>query len=144
MTPLFAYGTFRRTAWRREILGADYPCQPATLAGFRRVTTPSGYLSLRTTVVALARIEGVVIELDDAGWAIADAWEDVPAYERVTVTVATMNGPLEVQTYVYAAHGEELLPVDDERYASLDDGEVEASIAAFEPTMRRIRARYAP
>lgn len=137
---MFGYGTFRRSAWRRAILGADYCWQPATLSGYRRVATPGGYLSLRETVVALARVEGVLVELDAQGWQIADAWEEVPRYVRTAVVVNTMNGPVEAQTYVYADELE-LQPVDDDRLASLSDLDVEAAIAAFEPVMRRIRSR---
>ena len=143
MTALFGYGTFRRTAWRRAILGAEYPCEPATLAGYRRVATPKGYLSLRETLVALAPVPGVLLELDEAGWQVADAWEEVPAYQLIPVTVSTMAGAREARTYVYGpvAAGE-LSPVDDDCFATLTDRDVEISIAAFEPTMRDIRARY--
>ena len=64
---LFGYGTFRKTAWRCAILGADYPSEPATLPGRRRVALASGYLSLRETVVPLAPVAGVLLELDDVG-----------------------------------------------------------------------------
>jgi len=73
VTRLFGYGTFRKTAWRNAILGAEYPAQPATLRGYRRTATESGYLSLRETVFDVRLVPGVLIDLDEIGWRIADA-----------------------------------------------------------------------
>ena len=143
MIPLFGYGTFRRTAWRCAILGADYPCGPATLSGYRRVATPQGYLSLRETLAPLPPVAGVLVELDAIGWEVADAWEEVPRYHRVAVVVSTMFGPRDAAAYVYGDDpSAPLHPVNDDCLATLDDREVEASIAAFEHSMRVIRARY--
>ena len=136
---LFGYGTFRKTAWRCAILGAEYPCEPATLAGWRRVAVASGYLSLRETVVALAPVPGVLLELDDVGRRIADAWEEVPAYTLVDVVVNTMRGPVAALTYV-CNDEHDAIPVDDDRFALLPDADVEASIALFAPTMRWFRS----
>ena len=140
MKPLFAYGTFRRTAWREAILGARYPGEPATLRGWRRVATRSGYLSLRETVVELGPVSGVLIALDALGWEIADAWEEVPAYMRVDVVVDTMHGLVAAQMYVYADE-RHTQPIDEDRLTLLSDAEVEAAIAAFAPTMRGLRER---
>ena len=138
MKPLFGYGTFRKTAWRERILGARYPAQPATLRGYRRIACASGYLSLRETVIEVGFIEGVLVEIDELGWQIADKWEEVPKYRRTEVVVNTMDGPAEAWTYLCAneAGG---VPVDDDRFALIADAEVEASIAWFEPVMRAMR-----
>ncbi len=93
MKPLFGYGTFRKSAWRCAILGAEYPAQPATLRGYRRIACASGYLSLRETLFDVALVNGALIELDEIGWQIADRWEEVPKYQRVDVVVNTMHGP---------------------------------------------------
>ena len=140
MKPLFGYGTFRKTVWRNAILGAEYPAQPATLRGYRRVATASGYLSLRETLFEVSLIEGVLIELDDVGWQIADAWEEVPKYQRVEVVVNTMSGRIESVGYI-CADDRAASPVDDDRLALLGDAEVEAAIEKFGPVMRAIRAR---
>ncbi|GAC1573043.1 MAG: hypothetical protein NVS3B7_04050 [Candidatus Elarobacter sp.] len=136
--PLFGYGTFRKTAWRDAILGADYPFAPATLPGWRRIALPSGYFSLRETVVPLAAVPGVVIALDELGWQIADAWEEVPAYEHVEVAVNTMDGPVLAVTYVCSFEAD-ATPVVGDRFALLSDEAVESSIAAFASTMRALR-----
>ncbi len=140
MKPLFAYGTFRRGAWRAAILGAEYPAEPATLRGWRRVATRNGYLSLRETVVELGPVSGVLITLDALGWEIADAWEEVPSYLRVDVAVDTMHGPVAAQMYVYADE-RHTQPVDEDRHTLLSNAQVEASIEAFVPTMRALRER---
>lgn len=142
MTPLFGYGTFRRTAWRCAILGAEYPTVPATLAGWRRIATPTGYLSVRETLPQfdVGLITGCLIELDALGWEIADAWEEVPLYERRAVVVNTMCGRVSATLYV---HGDpdDATPVDDDCLAILTDAEVEAAIEAFGPKMRALRRR---
>jgi len=135
---LFGYGTFRKTAWRIAILGADYPAQPATLRGYRRIACASGYLSLRETLFDVGLVHGVLIELDDVGWRVADAWEEVPKYVATPVTVNSMDGPVDAPTYL-CANDEGATPVDDDRLALLSDAEVEASIEFFEKRMRHIR-----
>ena len=138
MTPLFGYGTFRKTAWRNAILGAEYPAQPATLRGYRRIALESGYLSLRETVIDVRLVPGVLIDLDEIGWRIADAWEEVPKYRRVDVVVNTMSGTVEASTYL-ASNDDSATPVDDDRYALISDAEVETAIETFGPLMRRLR-----
>ena len=136
--PLFGYGTFRKAAWRERILGAPYPAQPATLRGFRRIACASGYLSLRETLFEVGLIEGVLVELDELGWRVADAWEEVPKYRRTDVVVNTMSGPAEAWTYV-CSDDTGAIPVDDDRYALIADAEVETSIAWFERIVRELR-----
>jgi gamma-glutamylcyclotransferase (GGCT)/AIG2-like uncharacterized protein YtfP len=141
VTQLFGYGTFRKTAWRNAILGAEYPAQPATLRGYRRIATGSGYLSLRESLFDIALIEGVLVELDEVGWRIADAWEEVPKYQRVEIVVNTMHGPLAALTYICTESAGP--PVDGDAPALLTDAEVESSIEIFSAQMRLIRQRGA-
>jgi gamma-glutamylcyclotransferase (GGCT)/AIG2-like uncharacterized protein YtfP len=142
--PLFVYGTLRDSAWRRAILGAEYTAAPATLAGWRRIATSSGYLTIRRTLPRLdvAPIEGALVALDAVGWEIADAWEEA-RYERVDVRVNTMDGALDAIVYVCAEDGD-AAPVDDGRLALLSRAHVDAAIASFEATMRAIRERERP
>jgi gamma-glutamylcyclotransferase (GGCT)/AIG2-like uncharacterized protein YtfP len=140
--PLFGYGTFRKSAWRDAILGAAYPAQPATLRGYRRVSTRSGYLSLRETLFEVSLIEGVLVELDEVGWRIADRWEEVPKYQRVETVVNTMHGALAALMYVCSES--DGTPVDGDPAALLTDAEVEASIAIFSGEMRHIRRTFEP
>ena len=139
MIRLFGYGTFRRTEWRNAILGAEYPAQPATLRGYRRIAVASGYLSLRETVFDVRLVHGVLIDLDEIGWRIADAWEEVPKYRRAGVVVNTMSGAVEAATYL-ASDDDGATPVDDDRYALIGDTEVETAIEIFERRSRHIRA----
>ena len=140
-TRLFGYGTFRRTTWRDAILGAEYPAQPATLRGYRRIACASGYLSLRATPCDAGSIDGVLIELDEVGWRVADAWEEVPNYLATPVTVDSMDGPVDALTYL-CANDDGATPVDDDRFALLSDAEVEASIELFGKQMRSLRRSF--
>ena len=138
MKPLFGYGTFRKTAWRNTILGADYRAQPATLRGYRRIACASGYLSLRETLFDVGLVNGTLIELDEIGWEIADRWEEVPKYRRIEVAVNTMNGPAEAITYIAADDGG-AEPVNDDRFALISDLAVESSIRDFAHIVRIMR-----
>ena len=74
------------------------------------------------------------------GWSVADAWEEVPKYQRIDVLVNSMAGPVDAQTYI-CSDDSGATPVDDDRFALLSDLEVQASISLFEPVMRRLRDR---
>src|ERR1700730_17279895 len=146
MKPLFVYGTLRDALWRRGILGAEYPAAPATLAGWRRIATSSGYLTIRCTLPRLdvAPIEGALVALDAVGWGSAHAREalgwEVPGlwkearYERVDVRVNTMDGAVDALVYV-CAEDDDATPVDDGRLAPLFRAHVAAAIASFEAAM---------
>lgn len=137
MKPLFGYGTLAHPAWRRAILGADYPARAARLHGWRRIALASGYLSLVPSPHGI--VEGVVIDLDRTGWLIADAWEEVPRYARIEATAHTEGGPLDA--VIYVCEGETGgIPFEGDRFALLDDREVERSIGAFAPQMLALRA----
>jgi hypothetical protein len=138
MTSLFAYGTFCQPAWRRAILGADYPARPARVRGWRRVALASGYLSVVRSGDAL--LDGVVVTLDALGWRIADAWEEVPRYARVEAVALTADGPLAAPMYVHASTvGAGAVPFEAAAFAALDEGEVEAAIGRFAAQMRALR-----
>jgi gamma-glutamylcyclotransferase (GGCT)/AIG2-like uncharacterized protein YtfP len=134
--PLFGYGTFCHPAWRRAILGAEYPTRPARLRGWRRVALASGYLSLAPSPRGI--VEGLVIALDETGWRIADAWEEVPRYARLDAIAETDSGP--VDAVIYVREGESAVPFESDRFALLDDRDVERSIRAFAPLMLALRA----
>jgi gamma-glutamylcyclotransferase (GGCT)/AIG2-like uncharacterized protein YtfP len=137
--PLFAYGTFRDAAWRKAILGADYPARPATLAGWTRIASPTGYLSI--AVSAFDVVAGLLIDLDEIGWKIADSWEEVPHYQRRDVTVRTADAiVVAAETYVFrGVNAGPLYETDDDRLAMLPREEVERAIEAFQPHMRSLR-----
>jgi hypothetical protein len=139
VSPLFAYGTFRHPAWRRAILGADYPARPARVVGWRRVALTSGYLSLVPDAGAV--VEGTLIALDAVGWRIADAWEEVPRYARVAVVAEADGAPCGAELYVHAAEiGAGASPFASDAFAALDVTAVEDAIARFAEQMRALRA----
>jgi gamma-glutamylcyclotransferase (GGCT)/AIG2-like uncharacterized protein YtfP len=123
------------------VFGADYAVEPAMLAGWRRAAAPSGYLSIVPDASACVR--GLAIVLDAAGWAIADAWEDVPLYRRAAVEVTTERGLLSAVTYVYAHPGElDATPIAGDVFALIDEVSVEAALTHFAPRMQAIRAAF--
>ena len=136
-TPLFAYGTLRNPLWRSTILGADYPARRATLYGWTAVALASGYLCAIPR--SQSSLGGALIDLDDLGWRIADAWEEVPRYRRTPVVVETRSGSVAAAIYVVPAITVGA-PIDGERFAALDDARVAQAIAAFTPTMQALRA----
>ena len=139
--PLFGYGTFRHPRWRYEILGADYPWEHAVLRGWQRVTLPAyDYLSIRKSEFGV--VDGVLVELDEVGWRVADAWEEVPKYVRVPVEVRTAGGLLiEARSYVFAGSHEGTVPLEDDGVlAAIPDRDVQRSIFAFARIREEIRA----
>jgi len=137
--PLFGYGTFRDPRWRREILGAEYPWEPATLRGWQRVTFPAyDYLSIRESEFDL--VEGVLVELDEIGWRVADAWEEVPKYVRVAVEARTASDLVVARSYVFAGSHDDAVALDDDNVlASIPHRDVERAIVAFARTRDAIR-----
>jgi hypothetical protein len=135
---LFGYGTFRDPRWRRGILGAEYPARAATVRGWSAVALPSGYLSAIAHPDAM--LAGVLIDLDEVGWQIADAWEEVPRYRRTPVVAET--GDAVVPATMYVVPGVAGTTVAAETCATLDEAAVTRAIGAFAATMRAIRAGY--
>jgi gamma-glutamylcyclotransferase (GGCT)/AIG2-like uncharacterized protein YtfP len=136
LKPLFGYGTFRNAAWRAQIFGAEHRARTASVRGYRRVACGNGYLSLQRSDDPAARVGGVLIDLDEAGWAIADAWEGVPAYRRIDVAADTPDGRVDAVAYV-CANDAGAVPVDDDRLALHADADVEAAIRDFAALRRR-------
>ena len=137
--PLFGYGTFRDPRWRREILGAEYPWEPATLPGWQRVTFPEyAYLSIRASEFDF--VEGVLVELDEVGWRVADAWEEVPKYVRVAVQARTPADVVSAHSYVFAGSHDAAVPLEDDSVlASIPRADVERAIVVFARTRDAIR-----
>jgi gamma-glutamylcyclotransferase (GGCT)/AIG2-like uncharacterized protein YtfP len=139
VSPLFAYGTFGDPAWRRAILSADYPAQPAQVRGWSRVALGSGYLSVVPDANAV--LHGTLIGLDTLGWRIADAWEEVPRYARAEVVAIAEDGEIGALMYVHASEiGEGAAPFAGNAFAALPAPQVEAAIARFAAQMRALRA----
>jgi gamma-glutamylcyclotransferase (GGCT)/AIG2-like uncharacterized protein YtfP len=88
-------------------------------------------------------IEGALIELDATGWAIADAWEEVPLYARIAVVAHTPASSVAATMYVYA-EAERTVAVTGKPLTTLDERTVAAAIAAFRPAMEALRAATRP
>lgn len=141
MTELFAYGTLRDGEYQRALFDRTVPTRPATLSGWRAVVAKGGYL----TIVREAgdEVTGDLLTLDDAALATADAWEEVPLYERVAVEVHTSDGQA-VQTQVYVRPSSARERVPDGLLAQRDRQDVLAQIREFRlMNERTARARNA-
>ena len=109
MSELFAYGTLRDREYQEALFDRTVPARPATLPGWRTVVADGGYL----TIVPAAgdEVTGDLLTLDDAALALADAWEEVPRYERVAVVVRTAEGStVSAQVYVRPSDSRERAP----------------------------------
>jgi gamma-glutamylcyclotransferase (GGCT)/AIG2-like uncharacterized protein YtfP len=127
MLPLFAYGTLRDADYQRALFDRTYPMRPATVTGFIVLSTGGGYLA--ATPRESGSISGAIVELDAAGYAIADAWEDLRVYARIEVEANGEDGPQRCLMYVRPDTGGEL--VADERTADLPRADVFNDIARF-------------
>jgi gamma-glutamylcyclotransferase (GGCT)/AIG2-like uncharacterized protein YtfP len=98
MIEVFAYGTLRDAQYQRALFDCPMPTRPATLAGWQVVVHEGGFL----TIVAAPgeSVSGDLVALDDDALAIADAWEEVPLYERRHAFATTADGD-EVACWVY-------------------------------------------
>jgi gamma-glutamylcyclotransferase (GGCT)/AIG2-like uncharacterized protein YtfP len=128
---LFAYGTLRDAEYQRALFDRTPAMQPATLAGWRPVVAESGYL---TIVRAPGEcVNGDVVLLDEHELAIADGWEEVPLYERVSIEARALDGaPIACWVYVRATALHERAPAG--RLAGRPRAEVLARIRAYRAT----------
>lgn len=90
MIPLFAYGTLSVEDFQLAIFDRTYPMRPATIDGYTIGLTEHGY---RTVIEqAGSSVRGQLVALDDDAYVIADAWEEVPFYERIRANVRNDDG----------------------------------------------------
>jgi gamma-glutamylcyclotransferase (GGCT)/AIG2-like uncharacterized protein YtfP len=95
---LFAYGTLRDAEYQQALFDRVLPARPATLQGWLVVVAEGGYLTL--VRAPGESVSGDLLALDDAALALADAWEDVPLYERLRVETRDAAG-MAVPAFVY-------------------------------------------
>jgi gamma-glutamylcyclotransferase (GGCT)/AIG2-like uncharacterized protein YtfP len=130
MLPLFAYGTLRDPEFQREIFGRTFAMRLARVDDFIVLSTGGGYLA------AVARdgatIQGALVALDAAAYRIADAWEDLTVYERVSTTARTGDGRAR-QCFIYTSRGSAASgpPVSDGRLADRPRAEIITDIRRF-------------
>jgi hypothetical protein len=92
MTPaggeaLFVYGTLLDPEVQRALFDRDIPGDPAILEGWAVYRSRTdGFLFIKPS--GSDRASGLVLLLSPDELRIADAWEDVPLYQRERVTVA--------------------------------------------------------
>ncbi|WBU37058.1 gamma-glutamylcyclotransferase family protein [Homoserinibacter sp. YIM 151385] len=97
---LFSFGTLRLDRVQQALFGRAVPTTPDALAGARlgevRITDPAVIAASGTDLHpgllldadAGSRVEGAVLELDDAELAAADRYEEA-AYRRVEVALVS-------------------------------------------------------
>jgi gamma-glutamylcyclotransferase (GGCT)/AIG2-like uncharacterized protein YtfP len=95
---LFAYGTLRDAEYQQALFDRVLPMRPATLPDWIAVVAEGGYLTL--VRAPGESVSGDLVTLDDAALALADAWEEVPLYERLRIVVHAPNGD-SVPAWVY-------------------------------------------
>jgi len=95
---VFAYGTLRDAEYQRALFDRVLPVRPATLPGWLVVVAEGGYFTL--VPAPGESVSGDLLTLDDDALALADAWEEVPLYERLCLEVRDANGA-GVAAFVY-------------------------------------------
>jgi gamma-glutamylcyclotransferase (GGCT)/AIG2-like uncharacterized protein YtfP len=109
MPLLFSYGTLQQEDVQRSTFGRLLDGQPDALAGFEksslRIDDPQAVAAYGTVdhVNAIpngkpgSRVTGTVFEVTDAELSVADRYESVARYSRLSVTLASGR-----QAWVYA------------------------------------------
>jgi gamma-glutamylcyclotransferase (GGCT)/AIG2-like uncharacterized protein YtfP len=103
--------------------------RPAAVDGYRVVGTDGGYLA--ALPLAGAAAFGALVELDAAGYAIADAWEDRSVYDRIEVAARCGERMERCFIYVYARPVSAGVPVADGRLSDRTRAEVIRDIRRF-------------
>jgi gamma-glutamylcyclotransferase (GGCT)/AIG2-like uncharacterized protein YtfP len=131
VTEVFAYGTLRDAEYQQALFDRTLPMRPATLPGWLAVVAEGGYL---TVVRAAAEtLTGDLVTLAAAELTLADAWEEVPLYERLRVQAHSASGtPVAAWLYVRPSASRERAPVG--MYARHDRATVLAQIRRFRLT----------
>jgi gamma-glutamylcyclotransferase (GGCT)/AIG2-like uncharacterized protein YtfP len=132
MSELFAYGTLRDPEYQRELFGHELRMRPATLPNWKPVVAEGGYFTI--VPVEGDRVVGDLLELDGADLGVADAWEEVPHYTRLTIGVVAADGaPVEAWVYVRPTESREPAPAG--MLARHDRDDVLAAIRRFRATL---------
>lgn len=108
---VFVYGTLLVPDIMREVTGRQYAGRPATLWGFRRYRL-RGCSYPGIVPRADSHVEGMVFEVGPVALAALDRYED-PCYERRTVEVETVAGPVQAYAYVIPEDRRHLLEARD-------------------------------
>lgn len=106
MIEVFAYGTLRDVQYQQALFDATMPMRPATLADWQIVLHEGGFLTLVHAPGEI--VHGDLLLLDEEALGIADAWEEVPLYERLRVEACSATGePVPCWVYVRATASRE-------------------------------------
>ena len=136
---IFAYGTLTLDLVRDRVLGHPVRTRDAVLPGHSKVCGWD-YLTL---VPSEGSVRGVLFHADDGDVERMDAWEEVPVYSLVPVTVETDDGPAEAHTYIMSTPPEHYEIVDDSCVAAIPILEIMADLDRMLGRRRRgLRSRF--
>jgi gamma-glutamylcyclotransferase (GGCT)/AIG2-like uncharacterized protein YtfP len=137
---IFAYGTLRDAEYQQALFDRTLPARPATLPGWVAVIADGGFLTL--VAAAGETVSGDLVAVDDEALALADAWEEVPLYERLAVEVRAADGSgIAASVYVRPSASHERAPAG--MLAAHERGEVLVRIRAFRRDYDRTRSESA-
>jgi len=105
---IFAYGTLRDPEYQRELFGRTLPTRPATLPDWLVVIAEGGFLTLVRAPGETA--SGDLVTVGEAVLGIADAWEEVPLYARLTVEARAGGTAVAASVYVRTTASNERAP----------------------------------
>ena len=132
---IFAYGTLVLPMIRDRVLGHPVHTEDAVLHGYSKVCGWD-YLTL---IPSDGGVTGVVFEADADDVSRMDAWEEVPVYSLVPVTVETAGGPREAHAYIMEEPPEHYETVDDSCLAAIPVREI---MEDLDRIMERRRCSY--
>lgn len=127
MLPLFSYGTLRDPELQQALFDRTYETRPAVLHGYVIVST-GGYLSAMQSEGD--SICGALVELDEAGYAIADRWEDLDVYVRQAAVAVDQDGN-RLPCFLYVRPDQRGEIVVDGRLSDFSREKMLADIRAF-------------
>jgi gamma-glutamylcyclotransferase (GGCT)/AIG2-like uncharacterized protein YtfP len=128
MPALFAYATLRDDEVRTRLFGEAVRGEPATLDGWQVVETADAYFNIVPDPGAIT--EGLLLYLSPEQWRLADAFEEVPLYQRHSVTVRCAYGQT-VESQLYRRDDAPGKPVRDDRLSALPRDALIAMVDAF-------------
>ena len=106
---IFAYGTLRDREYQQALFDRALPMRPASLADWIAVVAEGGYLTL--VRAPGETVSGDLLTVDDDALALADAWEEVPLYERLHAEARAADGsPVAAWVYVRPSDSRERAP----------------------------------
>ncbi len=125
---LFSYGTLMDVDIQMELYGEYLPMQVASLSHWAAFVGQNGYLFAKP--LQNAKIEGMLLQLNEKQLSITDLWEQVPLYQRERVHCVAMDGK-EIPAWIYTKRKTDGMRHYGTQIAALEKEEILQEAAAL-------------